>query len=122
MGLAKLIDLILSFLLANDTLSLVVSEALQDALMVQLHLLFLLLLLLQLQTNELILLLSDCSILDSLRLERLVLIFKLFDNLLELLDPLLIRLVLLLTSLILGRQLSVKFGLQLLEISIELIL
>ena len=66
MGLAKLIDLILSFLLADDTLSLVVSEALQDALMVQLHLLFLLLLLLQLQTNELILLLSDCSILDSL--------------------------------------------------------
>jgi len=68
-GLVELIDLILGLLLANDRLSLGVSETLQDPLMVQLLLLLLLLLLLKLQAHELVLLFGDGTIFDSLALK-----------------------------------------------------
>lgn len=111
-GLVKLIDLVLSLLFSNDGLPLVVSEALQDALMVHLHFLLLLLLLLELQTHEFVLLLGNGGILDSLALERLVLLLKFLDNLFELLDALRVSLILLLLGLSLGTELSVKSRLE----------
>lgn len=88
MGLAKLIDLILSLFLADDGLSLRVSEALEDALVVQLVFFFLLLLLLELQPHELIFLLGNGSIFHGLALQGVVRLFQLLHDVFELLDPL----------------------------------
>ena len=70
--------------------------------MIILHLLFLLLLLFKLQAHELILLMGDGTILDSLTLKLFVLIFKVSDDVFELLDTLRLLLLLLLLSLILS--------------------
>ena len=101
MSLAKLIDLILSLFFSNDRLPLIVSEALQNSLMVQFHLLLLLLLLLQLKSHELIFLLGNSSIFDSLTLHGLVLVFQVLDDLLKFLDALRINLVFFLLGLVL---------------------
>lgn len=103
MGLAELIDLILGLFFADDRRAFIVAEALHYTLMINLLLLFLFLLLLELQTHELVLLLGNSTILDSLALQRLVLVFELLDDLLELLDTLRVGLVLLLLLLSLGR-------------------
>ena len=63
--------------------------------MVDLHFVFLLLLLLELKLNELKLLVSHGLVLDSLALEALVLLLKISHNILQLLDPLGVGLLLL---------------------------
>ena len=89
--------------------------------MVQLHLLLLLLLLLELQSHELILLLGHSTILDSLALQRFVLLLQLLDDLFKLLDALHIRLLLLLLGLILLPELFVEARLEILIAAGELL-
>lgn len=90
--------------------------------MVQLHLLLLLLLLLELQSHELVLLLGHSTILDSLALERFVLLLQLLDDLFKLLDALHILLLLLLLCLILLPELFVEARLEILIAAGELLL
>ena len=66
MGLIKLIDLVFGLFFADDGLAGVVLKRFEYAFMVQLHFLLLLLLLLKLQSHELILLLGYGTILNSL--------------------------------------------------------
>ena len=77
-----------------------VSEALQDALVVLLHLLLLLLFLLELQADKLIFLMGNGAILNSLTLKLFSLVFKIPNDVFEFLDTLRLRLFLLLLRLI----------------------
>ena len=122
MGLVEFIDLVFGLFLTDDGLTGVVLERFEDALVVQLHLLLLFLLLLELQSHELILLLGHSSILDSLALQRFVLLLQLLDDLFKLLDALYIRLILLLLGLILLPELSVEALLEILVAASELLL
>lgn len=122
MSLAEFIDLILSFFFADNGLALVVTEALQDALVVQFHFFLLLLLLLELEAHELVLLLGHGRVLNRLALHGFVLILQVLDNLLEFLNPLSIDLIFLLLRLTLGSELDVEPGLQLFVCLRQLIL
>ena len=82
-----------------------VSEALQDTLVVLLHLLLLLLFLFELQADELIFLMRNGAILNSLTLKLFSLVFKVPDDIFEFLDTLRLRLFLLLLRLILDSKL-----------------
>jgi len=75
MSLVKVVDLALSLFLPDHRLTFVVPEALENTLMVELHLLLLLLLLLELEAHELILLLGDGSVLYGLALHGFVFSF-----------------------------------------------
>ena len=88
MLLVNLIDLTLDFFFANDRLTLVMLEALQDPFMIDLHLILLLLFLLKLQLYEFKLLIRDSAVLDGLTLERFILFFKLPDDFFKVLDSL----------------------------------
>ena len=122
MGLIEFIDLVLGLFFTDDGLTGVVLERFEDALMVQLHLLLLLLLLLELQPHKLVLLLGHSTIFDSLALQRLVLLFKLLDDLFKLLDALDVGLLLLLLGFILLPELLVKARLEILVAAGELLL
>lgn len=121
-GLIELIDLILCLLFANHGLPSVVLERLKNALMVKLHLLLLLLLLLELKPHELIFLLGHGCVLDSLALERFVLLFELLDDLFKLLDALAIGLLFLLLRFIFLSELRIESSLECLVIITELVL
>lgn len=69
MSLVKFIDLTPCLFLSNDRLALRVTEALQNALMIELHLFLLLLFLLELEADEFNLLLCNSPIFDSLAFE-----------------------------------------------------
>ena len=90
--------------------------------MIQFHLLLLLLFLLELQAHELVLLVSNGSVLHSLTLKLLVLVLQIAHDIFELLDTLRLCLLFLLLSLILSRKLSVKPFLELLILCCELFL
>ena len=71
---------------------------------------------LKLQAHELIFLMGDGTILDSLTLKLFVLVLKIPDDVFQFLDTLRFHLLLLLLSLILGRKLCVKPSLELLDL------
>jgi hypothetical protein len=65
----QLVDLVLDLFFANDGLTLIILEALENSFMILLHLFLLLLLLLKLQLDEFKLLVANSLVFEGLTLE-----------------------------------------------------
>ena len=121
MRLIELINLVLRLFFANHRLPSIILERFKNSLMVKLHLFFLLLFLFQLESHEFILLLGHRSVLHGLAFQGFILLFQLFDDLLQFLDALAICLLFLLLRLVFLPQLRVKSFLKSLIVIAELI-